>query len=132
MPGLAAKPIIDIVLAVADSGDENAYLPALEGAGYSLRIREPDWHQHRMLKGPDTDVNLHVFSQGCPEIGRVLAFRDWLRSDAADRDLYQSTKLELAGKEWKDVQEYADAKTALIEEILARVHSSGRRAAVSG
>ena len=96
VPGLAAKPIIDILLVVADSADEGAYLPALEAAGYVLRIREPDWHEHRMFKGPDTEVNLHVFSSGCPEIDRVLMFRDWLRTHAADRDLYARTKLALA------------------------------------
>jgi len=120
VPGLAAKPIIDITLAVADSADESAYAPALEGAGYALRIREPEWRQHRMFKGPDTGVNLHVFSAGCPEIGRILRFRDWLRNHAADRELYARTKRALAEREWKSVDEYARAKTAVIEEILAR------------
>lgn len=123
VPGLAAKPIIDIVLAVADSANEAMYVPGLEGAGYSLRIREPYWYEHRMFKGPDTDVNLHVFSSGCPEIDRMLLFRDWLRSNAADRDLYARTKVELAGQEWKYVQNYADAKTAVIEEIIARARA---------
>jgi GrpB-like predicted nucleotidyltransferase (UPF0157 family) len=120
VPGLAAKPIIDITLAVADSGDEASYAPALAGAGYTLRIREPEWRQHRMFNGPDANVNLHVFSAGCPEIGRILLFRDWLRSHPADRDLYARTKRALAQREWKSVDEYANAKTAVIEEILAR------------
>src|SRR5689334_1090370 len=76
VPGLAAKQIIDILLVVADSADEPDYVPALEQAGYRLRIREPEWHEHRMFNGPDTDVNLHVFSNGCSEIERVIAFRD--------------------------------------------------------
>ena len=80
VPGLAAKPRIDIMLAVPDSADEPSYVPALEAAGYVLRIREPDWYEHRVFKGPDTDVNLHVFSAGCPEIARMLLFRDWLRT----------------------------------------------------
>ena len=129
MPGLAAKPIIDMLLVVADSADEEAYVPAMEAAGYSLRIRETDWYEHRMFKGPDTDINLHVFSPGCPEIDRMLIFRDWLRSHAADRDLYARTKLALAQKEWKYVQNYADAKTAVIEEIIARAR---RRSGVNG
>ena len=118
--GLAAKPIIDILLVVTDSSDEPAYVPILERAGYALRIREPNWHEHRMFKGPAADINLHVFSSGCPEINRILNFRDWLRSNATDRDLYERTKRDLAEKEWADVQDYADAKTAVIEEILAR------------
>ena len=118
--GLAAKPIIDILLVVTDSSDEPAYVPILERAGYALRLREPNWHEHRMFKGPAADINLHVFSSGCPEINRILNFRDWLRSNATDRDLYERTKRDLAEKEWADVQDYADAKTAVIEEILAR------------
>lgn len=123
MPGLIAKPVIDIVLVVRDSADEAAYAPLLEAAGYSLQHREPDWHQHRMFHGPDTRVNLHVFSTGCPEIHRMVVFRDRLRSDPSDRDLYARTKLELAQKEWKHTQNYADAKTSVVEEILRRALS---------
>src|SRR5579871_2097936 len=68
VPGLPAKPIIDVVLGVADSADEPSYAPALEAAGYLLRIREADWHQHRMFKRPEAEVHLHVFSAACPEI----------------------------------------------------------------
>ena len=78
VPGLVAKPIIDIVLAVPDSSNEDDYVPALEAEGYLLRIREPDWYEHRMLRKTDPSVNLHVFSADCPEIDRMLAFRDHL------------------------------------------------------
>jgi GrpB-like predicted nucleotidyltransferase (UPF0157 family) len=120
VPGLAAKPIIDIVLVVADSGNEDAYVPALETAGYVLRIREPDWYEHRCFKGPDTNVNLHTFSDGCDEVATMLAFRDWLRTNDEDRVLYESAKRELAAQEWKYVQNYADAKSAVVREIVAR------------
>jgi len=120
VPGLPAKPVIDILLVVADSANEAAYLPALESAGYVLRIREPEWYEHRMLNAVETQVNLHVLSDGCPEIDKMLCFRDWLRSNPADRDFYARTKLALAEKDWKYVQNYADAKTAVIEEILMR------------
>jgi GrpB-like predicted nucleotidyltransferase (UPF0157 family) len=125
VPGLAAKPIIDILLVVADSADEELYVPDLEAAGYLLRIREPSWYEHRMFKGPDTEINLHAFSAGCPEIDRMLTFRDWLRSNAADRELYARTKMALAQQEWRYVQNYADAKTVVVEEILARAGGSG-------
>jgi len=120
VPGLAAKPIIDMLLVVTNSAEENSYTPALEAIGYTLRIREPEWHEHRMFKGPEDDVNLHVFSEACPEIDRVLVFRDWLRHNAADRDLYAQTKLALARKQWDSVDDYAMAKTEVIEEILRR------------
>ena len=118
--GLPAKPLIDVALEVPDSADEAAYVPALEATGYSLRIREPDWFEHRVLKGPDTDVNVHVFSAGCEEVDRMLLFRDWLRENAADRELYAVKKRELAGREWKYMQQYADAKTSVVNEIMAR------------
>ena len=120
VPGLPAKPLIDVALEVPDSADEAAYVPALEATGYSLRIREPDWFEHRLLKGPDTDVNVHVFSAGCEEVDRMLLFRDWLRGNAADRELYAVKKRELADREWKYMQQYADAKTAVVNEIMAR------------
>ena len=124
VPGLAAKPIIDMVLGVADSADESAYVPAMESAGYVLRIREPEWNQHRLFKGPDTNINLHVFSFRCPEIDKMLMFRDWLRANDADRNLYERTKRELAQQTWKYVQNYADAKTAVVEEIVARARAA--------
>ena len=123
VPGLAAKPLIDIILVVADSSDEDAYVPELESAGYTLRIREPDWYEHRLFKGPDTNVNVHTFSEGCEEIGRMLAFRDWLRTHDDDRDLYLSAKRELATRKWRYVQNYADAKSAVVQEINARAQS---------
>jgi beta-N-acetylhexosaminidase len=120
VPGLPAKPIVDIVLAVPDSSDEAAYVPPLESAGYVLRIREPDWFEHRVFKGPDTNVNLHVFTAGSPEIERMLAFRDHLRTDERDRELYLRAKRELAARTWRHVQHYADAKTVVVKEILSR------------
>ncbi len=120
VPGLAAKPIIDILLVVTDSRDEASYVPALEAAGYVLRAREPDWFEHRVLRGPDTAINMHVFSEGAAEIERMLRFRDRLRHNDADRDLYESTKRELALRSWRHVQHYANAKSAVVEEILAR------------
>jgi GrpB-like predicted nucleotidyltransferase (UPF0157 family) len=122
VPGLAAKPIVDITLVVPDSADEDAYVPALERAGYTLRVREPDWYEHRMLRGES--VNLHVFSSGCVEVERMLAFRDRLRANESDRELYERTKRELVRQKWKYGQNYADAKTAVIEEILTRARAS--------
>jgi GrpB-like predicted nucleotidyltransferase (UPF0157 family) len=118
VPGLAAKPIIDMVLAVPDSADEPSYASALEAVGYLLRIREPGWFEHRLFKGPDTDINLHVFSAAAPEIDRMLRFRDRLRVAHDDRDYYARTKRELAQRTWRHVQHYADAKTTVVEEIL--------------
>jgi GrpB-like predicted nucleotidyltransferase (UPF0157 family) len=120
VPGLAAKPIVDVLLVVEDSGDELSYLPALEAAGYVLRVREPDFDEHRMFRTPEKDVHLHVFSAGSPEIERYLLLRDHLRENEEDRELYARTKRELASRDWPSMQHYAEAKTGVIEGIIAR------------
>lgn len=120
VPGLTAKPIIDIALEVPDTTDEPAYVADLEAAGYVLQIREPDWFEHRLFKPADGGVNLHVFPAGCPETDRMVLFRDWLRANDADRELYVRTKRELAARDWKYVQQYADAKTGVVDEIMTR------------
>lgn len=137
VPGLAAKPIIDIQLVVQDCADDDAYVPALEAAGYVLRIREPaetgnplftGTEPHRVFKGSDVDLNLHVWSLGSLEIPRNLVFRDWLRTHPEDLALYERTKRDLASRSWDNVQQYADAKTAVIAEIRERAESAAQSA----
>ncbi|TCP57260.1 GrpB-like predicted nucleotidyltransferase (UPF0157 family) [Tamaricihabitans halophyticus] len=120
VPGLCAKPILDILLTVPDSAAEQDYVPALQAAGYRLTIREPDWYEHRLCKGPDTDVNLHIFSADSPEPARMLAFRDHLRANSADRERYAATKRELAARTWQYTQLYADAKDEVVADIMSR------------
>ena len=120
VPGLAAKPLIDILLVVPDSADEDAYVPALVQAGYYLRLRERVWHEHRLLKGTAPKVNLHVFSPRCEELDRMLVFRDRLRAHPREREEYERVKRELAGRTWERVQDYADAKTRVVERIILR------------
>ena len=131
VPGLSAKPVIDIVLAVPDSGDEAAYVPDMLAAGYRLTIREPDWFEHRLFKGPDTNVNLHTFTEGSPEIQRMIAFRDRLRSHPDELAEYEATKRELAGRTWAFVQDYADAKGRVVEGIITRALADSDAAAAS-
>ncbi len=117
VPGLAAKPIVDLLVAVADPDDETVTATALEAAGYELRVREPG---HRMFRTPERDVHAHVWAHSDPAVTRHLMFRDRLRRSPGDRDAYERLKRELAAREWADMNEYADAKGALIEAILAR------------
>ncbi|MDA8369263.1 MAG: GrpB family protein [Nocardiopsaceae bacterium] len=124
VPGLVAKPCVDVLLLVADSADEDAYRPRLEKAGYTLYVREPDWHEHRVFKRPDVNVNLHVFSRGSSEPERMLLFRDRLRADEGDRALYARTKRALAKRRWDRTQDYADAKSEVVEQIIARARSA--------
>lgn len=124
VPGLAAKPIVDMLLVVEDSGDEDSYLPALEEAGYVLRVREPDFEEHRMFRTPEKDVHIHVLSPDSREGKRLLLLRDHLRRNEEDRELYADTKRELASRDWPSMQHYADAKTGIVEDILARASGS--------
>ena len=125
VPGLAAKPIIDILIVVQNSAEESAYLPQLEAAGYVLRVREPEWHEHRMFRTPEKDVHAHVYSADSNEIQRCLTFRDRVRRNSYDRIRYERTKRELAAREWPDMDAYADAKTEVIESIIAASNQAG-------
>lgn len=123
VPGLAAKPIIDVTIVVSNPEHETRYLPQLEGIGYKLVVREPDWFEHRMFKSAASDVNLHVFPPECPEVDRMLLFRDWLRRNPAEVRLYANSKRLLAARDWSRVQDYADAKQTVIHAIMARAQA---------
>jgi GrpB-like predicted nucleotidyltransferase (UPF0157 family) len=123
VPGLPAKPVIDIDLIVADSADEAAYLPGLEAAGFTLRVREPWWYEHRCLALDQPRCNLHVFSPENPEAARHAVFRDWLRENPADRDLYRDAKLQAADaatRAGEHVMQYNARKQQVIREIYDR------------
>jgi GrpB-like predicted nucleotidyltransferase (UPF0157 family) len=116
VPGLAAKPIIDVLVTVADVADEPGYLPALQRAGYVLRVREP---AHRMVRTPELDVHVHVWPDGDPAVTAHVAFRNRLRQSTTDRDLYAATKRRLAEQDWPTMNDYARAKTDVIQQILS-------------
>jgi GrpB-like predicted nucleotidyltransferase (UPF0157 family) len=115
--GLAAKPIIDIQISVADPDDESSYLEPLVVAGYRLRVREPG---HRMLRTPELDVHLHVCAAGSEWERRHLLLRDWLRHGADDRQASADLKARLQSEDWETMNHYAGAKTALIAAMTAR------------
>jgi GrpB-like predicted nucleotidyltransferase (UPF0157 family) len=116
VPGLAAKPIVDVLVAVADPDDESVIVPPMEAAGYELRVREP---AHRMFRTPERDVHVHLWRESDPEVERYLRFRDRLRESAEDRRAYDQLKRALAEREWADMNDYAEAKGELIEALLA-------------
>jgi GrpB-like predicted nucleotidyltransferase (UPF0157 family) len=117
VPGLAAKPIVDLI--VVPAGPIGAAVAPLEAVGYGLRVREPG---HLMLRTPAHDVHVHLWADPA-EVARHLLFRDWLRTDTADRDRYAAAKRELATREWGDTNDYADAKSPVIVEITARAEA---------
>ena len=123
VPGLAAKPIIDIDLTVADPGRERDYVPALEAAGFRLVIREPWWHGHRMLRSDEPPCNLHVFGFDSPELVKHRIFRDWLRGNPGERDRYAATKRRAAAEAnagAEHVMQYNARKQQVIREIYRR------------
>lgn len=127
VPNLCAKPILDILLGVQNSADESSYISALESIGYTLKIREPDWYEHRMLKGFNPEVNLHVFSLDCEELQKMIQFRDWLIHNKDDRERYANVKRMLAKKTWKYLQNYADAKSTIVGEILEHIKEQNNK-----
>jgi GrpB-like predicted nucleotidyltransferase (UPF0157 family) len=123
VPGLPAKPVIDIDLTVADPGREQDYVPALEPIGFQLVIREPWWYGHRVLRSDEPRCNLHVFGFDSPELVRHRIFRDWLRGNPDERDLYAAVKRQAASaanSAGEHVMQYNDRKQQLIRDIYHR------------
>lgn len=120
VPGLAAKPIIDILVTVPDITAEEDYLDPLLAAGYLLRVREPG---HRLVRTSERDVHIHILEPDNPAAHDYLLLRDHLRAVPADRDLYERTKRDLTTRTWSDMNAYADAKGPVIEEIKRRARS---------
>ncbi|MDI3241933.1 GrpB family protein [Arthrobacter sp. AL08] len=121
--GLPAIAIIDIDLIVADPNDEPSYVPAFEGVGFELKIREPWRFGHRVLRHVEPACNLHVFGYDSPEVAKHRIFRDWLRANPSDRDLYEHAKREAAAKAQsagEHSMQYNVRKEKVIQEIYHR------------
>lgn len=121
VPGLAAKPILDILVTVKDITAEENYLTPLLEAGYELRVREPG---HRMVRTQTLDVHVHLLEAGDPNVDAYLLFRNRLRGNTADRELYARTKRELLKHDWTDMNAYATAKTEVIKGILSQARNA--------
>ena len=132
VPGLPAKPVIDIDLLIEDTADESRYGPALEARGDRLVLREPWWYGHRMLVSPAEDVHLHMWPKDAPEPIRHRLFRDWLRSHPQDRELYATAKRRLAQETVQHPGRYNLAKNDVIDDIYARIFAAGPEAGGAG
>ncbi len=124
VPGLAAKPVIDVDLTVPDSADESAYVPALEAAGFELRRREPEWEEHRLLTLRHPRANLHVWSPGALEPRRHQVFRDWLRSHDGDRQAYAALKADLGTRGFVDGNDYNNHKAEFVYDVYERIFAA--------
>lgn len=125
VPGLAAKPIIDVLVTVEDITAEEDYLEQLVAAGYPLRVREPG---HRLVRTPERDVHVHVLQVGDQAATDYLLFRDRLRSSPEDRELYECTKRALVERDWASMDAYADAKTEVVLAIKDRARAAAQDA----
>jgi GrpB-like predicted nucleotidyltransferase (UPF0157 family) len=132
VPGLPAKPVIDIDLLIENTADESRYVPALSEHGYWLVLREPWWYGHRMLVSPAEDVHLHLWPKDAPEPIRHRLFRDWLRSHPQDRELYATAKRRLAGDTVRNPGRYNLAKNDVIDDIYTRIFAAGPQAGGAG
>nr|WP_249418554.1 GrpB family protein [Citrobacter freundii] len=121
VPGLAAKPVIDIDVTVAEAANEEVYLLALEKLGYRLIVREPRFHGHRLFHYENPRVNLHVFTQDTPETARHLLFRDWLRQSEKDCKLYADAKFEAIKGCSFDIHKYHENKSKVVHDIYQRI-----------
>ena len=117
VPGIWAKPVIDVLVAVADVRDPGT-VSALSSAGYELRVDESG---HRMFRNVDADAHVHLWSAQ-EDIERHLTFRDWLRGNDEERALYEHVKRQLTQREWRSQNDYAEAKTPVVSAILRRAN----------
>ncbi|HEX3615672.1 MAG TPA: GrpB family protein [Solirubrobacteraceae bacterium] len=127
VPGLDAKPIIDIDLTVADNDDEAAYVPKLESHGFTLVLNEYWWYGHRLLRHDDPRANVHIWAPDCPEAARHLIFRDWLRAHPDDRQRYLEAKqaaVTHTNQTGGHTNDYNAHKQAVIREIYARAFAA--------
>ena len=124
VPGLAAKPVVDVIVGVDDLTAEEDHVALLVAAGYELRVREPG---HRLVRTPERDVHVHLYDRDDAAVDAYLLLRDHLRVDAEDRALYERTKRELVDRSWDDTNAYADAKTEVIAAIVGRARRARGR-----
>lgn len=124
VPDLPAKPIVDMLIIVHAPQNEDLYVPPLVKAGYEMRVREPAFNEHRMMRTPTRDVHLHFFAPTAPNVLEYRLLREWLKQSSEDRELYAATKRALAAQDWEDMNDYAMAKTDVIEAILARARAA--------
>jgi GrpB-like predicted nucleotidyltransferase (UPF0157 family) len=127
VPGLAAKPVIDIQVAVASLSPLDSYRERLEALGYTYStIPLPFFH--RPEEWPHTH-HLHLREAGGNDAWRIVAFRDWLRAHPDDRRAYEELKRMLA----KDADphsvegrvRYSEAKTTFVRAIEQRAQTTG-------
>ena len=133
VPGLAAKPIIDLLVEVRDIARVDGYNPAIEAHGYLPKGEHGIPGRRFFIKGSEEErlAHIHIFAQGDPAIARHLAFRDYLLRHPAEAATYGELKQELARKHPHDIEAYMAGKRELVERLEAEAlawQAKGKRA----
>jgi GrpB-like predicted nucleotidyltransferase (UPF0157 family) len=119
VPGLAAKPIVDIIAGVDGREDAENCRERLKAIGYDDASPgdNPDWY-YCLGKGPHSPgFHLHLVKEGSPHHVKHLAFRDWLRTHPEDARAYAELKINLAAKYRDDRVKYTESKNDFIDAI---------------
>lgn len=125
VPGLDAKPVVDLMAGVRDVRDADHCIRPLEGIGYSYWAEDPDPHHRLFVRFADAERtsrthNLHVVETGGEYWKDRLLYRDYLRSHPGTAREYARLKYELAERFRDDREAYTRAKTAFVSAVVER------------
>ena len=127
VPGLKAKPLIDILPVVYDLQKVDQATPLMEAMGYEDKRDFGIAFRHFFCKRQERRThNVHIFEIGSPEIEKHLIFRDWMRTHEGDRREYAQIKQQLADQFPDDSMAYSLGKNKFIKDILQKVGYRGR------
>jgi GrpB-like predicted nucleotidyltransferase (UPF0157 family) len=117
VPGLAAKPILDLAAGRRSEISAEIYIPVLEAAGYIYRGNSGLPGREFFRRGEPRSHHLHLVEYGGWHWQRYLGFRDALRADATLRDAYAALKHKLAAQYPRDREAYIEGKTTFVEAV---------------
>jgi GrpB-like predicted nucleotidyltransferase (UPF0157 family) len=124
VPGLAAKPVIDLLATVSSLEQARALVPELSAAGWLFWPDDPNQGYRLWFLRPTPEArthHLHVIQDGDPHAVALVAFRDALRADESLRGQYAALKHDLAKKHREDRNAYSNAKSDFVDQALRRL-----------
>jgi GrpB-like predicted nucleotidyltransferase (UPF0157 family) len=124
IPGIAAKPVIDMMALLRRHEDGFACVPAMAASGFEFRGEAGLGGRHFFRKGHPRTQHVHMYQSDHPEVGRHVRFRDYLRQHPDEASAYEALKRALATRFGSDRRAYSDAKS----EFCARIEQLARAA----
>jgi GrpB-like predicted nucleotidyltransferase (UPF0157 family) len=125
IPGMIAKPIIDIAIAVVDFDEAKVCIPLVESLGYEYKGEFGIPRRHYFVKGDPRLFHIHMSEASGAEWENTLLFRDYLCNHPDMAEEYAQLKQQLAKKHPQDRQAYLDGKTAFVEKVLCLARAAG-------